>query len=301
MRDRFQVKADTTFFSNSSGQNDSTQNGKASHPLLVPLKSEGEQSPLFMIHPPGGFVVCYRELAKHISPDRPLIGIRSRGLYGTEKLPDSLEAMAAEYVQAIRSRQTHGPYVLGGWSLGGIVAFEVAQQLTEQGESVESLFLLDSAIPEANIDLSKRPDLKAGAEYGLGMTLEELGHLDAEEQLPFLWQHARNLGILQDDNHEELAQQVISDLKSLFSHHVELCNRYRLGDYDGRIVLIRPREVPIAVSNSDDRGWRDFASIVDIRIVGGHHHSMVQPPHVREVGNAIEMSLTQQPLATPGY
>jgi amino acid adenylation domain-containing protein len=299
MRQQFQLDTETHECFDSITQNDAQQLGESHHPLLVPLKSEGEQSPLFMIHPPGGFVVCYRELAKHISPNRPLIGIRSRGLYGTESLPSSLEEMAAEYVQAIRSLQPHGPYVLGGWSLGGIVAFEVAQQLTEQGEAVESVFLLDSAIPESNIDLSKRLDLKAGAEYGLDMTLEELGRLNADEQLPFLWQHARNLGLLRDDSQEELAQRVIGDLKSLFSHHVDLCNRYRLRYYNGRIVLIRPREVPIAISNWDDRGWRDFASKVDIRIVGGHHHSMVQPPNATELGNAIEMSITQQPAATP--
>ncbi len=270
----------------------SKSNNRSNHPLLLPLTSSNSGTPLFMIHPPGGFVVCYRELAKQLPAEISLVGIRSRGLYGTEQLPESLEAMAEEYAGAIRTHQPQGPYFLGGWSLGGIIAFETARCLERLGERVGSIFLLDSAIPESNIDVARRPELRAGAEYGLNMTLEELGQLDADEQLPFLWQHARNLGILGDDNHEELAKRVIQDLKTLFAVHVELCNRYRMQYFNGRVVLIRPREVPIGISNLDDRGWRDFASEVDIRIVGGHHHSMVQPPHAGEIAEVIESSLS---------
>src|SRR5262249_45612234 len=104
--------------------------------LLVALQPNGSRTPCFMVHPPGGIVVCYRALAHRLGEDRPVYGIRSRGLHGETELPVSLEEMAAEYVAAIRAVQPHGPYHLGGWSMGGVVAYEIAQQLRKQGESL---------------------------------------------------------------------------------------------------------------------------------------------------------------------
>ena len=107
--------------------------------LIAPLKANGSQRPVFMIHPPGGIVVCYRELAAALPEQLPLYAIRSRGLHGREALPNTLSAMAEEYVRAIRTVQGRGPYVIGGWSIGGVIAFEVAQQLIRLDESIEQL------------------------------------------------------------------------------------------------------------------------------------------------------------------
>src|SRR5262249_27670919 len=113
--------------------------------LLVPLRLEGSGTPWFMVHPPGGIVVCYQALAQHMCHQRPFYGIRSRGLHGETDLPDRLEEMAEEYVAAIREVQPSGPYLLGGWSAGGLVALEMAQQLRSQGESIRLLTLIDTS------------------------------------------------------------------------------------------------------------------------------------------------------------
>ena len=259
----------------------------ANHPLLAPLKKSGDRPPIFMIHPPGGIVVCYRELADQLHEQQPLFAIRSRGLHGREPLPSSLAEMAADYIEAIKVAQADGPYTLGGWSLGGIIAYEIAQQLMQQGDEVEKLILLDSTIPAGSTDLVDDSEMASGQEYGLDLTLDELSELNAKDQLPFLWQHAVNLGVLKDETPQEVVQQVIEDLQSLFHNHVELSSNYSIKPIDTSILLVRPSEVPFEIKTSEDRGWSKLANDVQVQYVGGHHHSMVQMPQVKQLASLL--------------
>ncbi|HEV3384343.1 MAG TPA: thioesterase domain-containing protein, partial [Gemmata sp.] len=248
--------------------------------LIVPLQTNGSGTPLFLIHPPGGIVACYQTLALHLGSDRSVYGIRARGLYGEESLPTRLEDMAAEYVAALRTVQPVGPYLLGGWSLGGVFAYEMAQQLQELGESVELLALLDSTLPfgPTNAEYLEGID-QSGREFGLDLTLEELGSLGADEQLPFLWQHVKQLGLVQEDLPPAMALEIIEDLKRLFHAHVKLVSEYTIKPYSGSVTLLRPTDSPIAAIPPLDRGWSQLAD-VDVRFVPGQHHTMVKEPHV---------------------
>ncbi|MCA9126960.1 MAG: amino acid adenylation domain-containing protein [Planctomycetales bacterium] len=269
------------------------------HPLIASFADERNQQlsilpqPIFMVHPPGGIVVCYRELAKQLAPDHVLLGIKSRGLHGTEDLPADMVSMAADYVDAIRSIQPRGPYILGGWSLGGLVAYEVCHQLRAMGEPLEKLVLLDTAIPETASDLvPERDRTDVGREYGIDLTLEQLGELAPEEQLPFLWEHAKKLGVLHDESPAEVVAQVLNDLQGLFHHHVSVVQSYRMQPLDVAVLLVRPREVPVQHDSSEDRGWGYLVNSVKVSFVPGHHHSMVQPPNVQEVAEAIVGALS---------
>ena len=263
-----------------------------SHPLLAPLKKDGERRPIFMVHPPGGIVICYRELADQLHEEQPLLAIRSRGLHGREKLPSSLAEMATDYIEAIRVAQGEGPYVIGGWSLGGLIAYEMCQQLISSGESIERLVLLDSTIPEGATDLVDESDQSnVGLEYGIDMSLEQLSELKADDQLPFLWQHAINLGVLSDETPKEVVDQVLKDLQALFHHHVDLTSSYRIKPLDASVLLVRPTDVPFQVKTTPDRGWSKLARDVDVQYVPGHHHSMVQMPQVVELSALLSSSL----------
>jgi amino acid adenylation domain-containing protein len=250
-----------------------------SHGLLVPLQPNGTRTPLFMVHPPGGIVVCYQALSRLVPDDQPVYGVRSRGLYGDEELPSTLVDMAREYVDQIQVIQPNGPYAIGGWSLGGVVAFEIAQQLHDSGQKVEHLLMLDSSIPSDEDD-------ESGREYGLEMTFGELADLPAEEQLPYLWQHAKKVGAVDDETPEALVVQILEDLQRLFHHHVTLANDYSIRKYPGRITMFRPENAPVDVPIAPDRGWKSFAN-VDVEFVPGQHHSMVKPPHVKTLVEKI--------------
>jgi amino acid adenylation domain-containing protein len=255
--------------------------------LLVALQPAGSRPPLFMVHPPGGIVVCYQPLAHHMGRERPLYGIRSRGLHGEDELPGQLEEMAEEYVSAVRAVQPKGPYLLGGWSAGGLVALEMAQQLLAQGESLGMLAFLDTAPPTAQ-DPSAH---QAGQEYGLELSLQQLEQLGPDEQLPYLWQHALRLGLIDAGIPMQVAQGILDDLKRLFHHHMVLTDNYVAAPYPGRITLFRPIEAPVSVPTPHDRGWGPLAAEVEVHPVPGQHHSMVKEPHVESLARRLEECL----------
>ncbi|MEM8733780.1 MAG: amino acid adenylation domain-containing protein [Planctomycetota bacterium] len=257
------------------------------HELIAELGGNADSQPIFMVHPPGGIVVCYRELASQIE-DYCIHGIRSRGLHGAEELPPTMEAMAEEYEEALRTVQPSGPYVLGGWSLGGLVAYEVAQRLLASGETVDRLILIDTTIPASASELVPEAEtVDVGREYGIELTLEQLGDLQPEEQLPFLWEHAKKLGVLEEDSPPEVVAKALEDLQQLFHHHVEVARHYRMHPISCPVQLLRPLETPVEVVANEDRGWRYLAKELVVDWVPGHHHSMVQPPHVVQLAAAI--------------
>lgn len=260
--------------------------------LVIPIQPRGETTPLFMVHPPGGIVVCYQPLAHCLGNPRPVYGIRARGLHGETDLPTTLVNMAGEYVEAIRSISPAGPYCLGGWSLGGLVAYEMAQQLRKQGDTVRLLLLLDTTIPRGPANqLYGVEESNTGLEYGLDITLEELAALGPDQQLPYLWDHARKLGVIDEEAPESLVQQVLNDLKKLFHLHFQLATEYAIEPYPGNITLMRPSDAPVEVHTSPDRGWRQLAPRVDVHFVPGQHHSMVKEPHVRTLADKLSQHL----------
>ncbi len=264
-------------------------------PLLTPFRLSGEKTPVFMVHPPGGIVACYRDLADALGDDQPVVGIRSRGLHGDERLPSSIAEMATDYLQAMRQVQPAGPYVVGGWSLGGLVAYEICQQLKHAGEAIEKLVLLDTTIPEQATELVPLVEREnVGLEYGIELSLEELGELDVEAQLSMLVEHAQKLGVLDEESPPEVIAQVVEDLQELFHHHVNLSTKYRLEPLDVSCLLLRPSEMPMERPVAHDRGWGYLIPDVAVAMVPGHHHSMVQPPAVTVLAQSISESLAKR-------
>jgi len=115
---------------------------------IVQLRQGGaEQTPFFCIHPIDGNVLCYTDLAAAMEPDRPFFAIQAKGLDGIEEPLRTIPEMGLSYAKTIRGVQRKGPYFLGGWSAGGVVALEVAQQLRAQGQEVALLAMLDTLYP----------------------------------------------------------------------------------------------------------------------------------------------------------
>jgi thioesterase domain-containing protein/acyl carrier protein len=111
---------------------------------LVTIQTAGSRPPFFCMHGAGGNVLIYRELAQHLGPDQPFYGLQAQGLDGEDPPLTKIEDMAALYVKHIRKARPRGPYYLGGYCMGGTVAFEVAQQLRAAGEEVALLAVFDT-------------------------------------------------------------------------------------------------------------------------------------------------------------
>ncbi|MBV9789120.1 MAG: amino acid adenylation domain-containing protein, partial [Chloroflexi bacterium] len=255
---------------------------------LVALQPQGSQRPLFLIHPIGGTVLCYAELARLLGPDQPVYGLQARGVEPGQLPHRSMEALAAEYLVALREVQPHGPYRLGGWSFGGVVAFEIARQLQEQGETIEVLALIDSGAPMPSQAL---PDDAAifddfiqdlGGLFGtsLGISAAELAPLPADERLAFILQHARNQNIVPPEI--DLAQ--LRRLADLFHANLIALHGYAPTGTVEQIALL-------AAGSHDDQAqtlaasWQTWASEVIAEAVPGTHYSLLRRPQVQTVAD----------------
>src|SRR5262249_58686003 len=124
--------------------------GRGLSPPLAPLRLGGNKPPFFLVA--GGFggedeLLVYARLARYLDSQRPFYGLRARGVDELVEPHETVERMAAEHVREIRAVQPHGPYFIGGSCVGGVVAFEIAQQLRARGETIGSLVLIDSQFP----------------------------------------------------------------------------------------------------------------------------------------------------------
>ena len=115
--------------------------------IVVQFRAGGSQEPLFFVHDGWGGIMFVRELARLLETDRTIYGIRPPALDGKYAIPRTIEAVAAEYIEAIRQKQPRGPYMLAGYSFGGFAAFEMARQLMASGESVRYLGIIDASKP----------------------------------------------------------------------------------------------------------------------------------------------------------
>ncbi|GAA3587050.1 enterobactin non-ribosomal peptide synthetase EntF [Amycolatopsis ultiminotia] len=112
--------------------------------VLLPLRAHGGKPPLFCVHPAGGIGWAYAGLLGALPPDQPVYAVQARGLAGDTPLATDLASMAADYVKVLREVAPDGPYLLVGWSVGGVIAQEMAAELEAQGARVGLVALLDA-------------------------------------------------------------------------------------------------------------------------------------------------------------
>ncbi|TKC98038.1 non-ribosomal peptide synthetase/type I polyketide synthase [Polyangium fumosum] len=269
---------------------------------LVTLQPSGRGRPIFFVHPLGGMVLCYADLARHLGNTRPFYALQAQGFDdGLEPLT-RIEDMAAQYVEALREVQPKGPYLLGGWSLGGTIAFEMAQQLLAAGQAVDLLVLLDSVCPDAETPFvvfdTAEADvfLVAAMARGLGVSFSdaELFGLDPEARLgrvKELLAQARAISPGLDMN--RLALAVKKHASAMFD--------YRPRHYPGRIVYLRPTQQVPPVLGRESQFLTDpsllwakhTAQPVEVRDVPGDHFSMVIGPHARTLADELGRCLLE--------
>ncbi|MBN3725614.1 non-ribosomal peptide synthetase, partial [Burkholderia sp. Ac-20379] len=273
----------------------------AGSPLVLLREHDGGGEPLFLVHPVGGNVFCYLELARQLDIGRPIYGIQSRALSDGGHDPcaeTGIEAMAAAYVAALREVQPHGEVHLAGWSLGGVIAFEMAQQLRRAGRAVALLALIDSYTPaclaelEANaggglpgraglLDAFARDLLGAtrGAQAGPAPT----GDLDA---LLASGEVARVLPEM------DLPQR--RRLFEVFEANSRALHDYVPQPYDGPIVAFGAA----AQAGHPARGWDACArGGLLIHALPGDHYSLLNAPHVPPLARMLVERLAVRELS----
>jgi amino acid adenylation domain-containing protein len=258
---------------------------------LVPIRPQGSLPPLFLMHPAEGNVLCYADLVRHLVADRPVYGLQARGLTGEEPPHTRIEDMAAEYVQLIRGVQAEGPYWLGGWSTGGLVALEVARQIEGQGESVALVALLDTHLPQPDRQPPKIDPAQRMADFARQKGLElpdDFLRLPPEEQLQVFLERARAADALPPGLGEEQIHRLQRRSSRVFQANIEAVQHYTPQPYAGPLVLFAAAEQPQgATDDAPDRGWGQIASDLRVHAVPGSHEGMIREPHVREAAAAL--------------
>jgi len=153
---------------------------------LVEIQGSGERPPFFCVHGAGGNVLIYRALSKHLGESQPFYGLQCQGLHGRQPYLSSIEDMAAHYVKEIQEVQPTGPYLLGGYCMGGTVAFEMAQQLSSQGHKVALLALFDCYNVRSNPDFNAKRYQVARFFQRMGFHLGNMSRLDSGGARTFL-------------------------------------------------------------------------------------------------------------------
>lgn len=259
------------------------QSAQASQSPLVALQPAGDERAFFCVHPAGGHVFCYVELARLLGAERPFYGFESRA-FGAA--PRSVEAMAGAYVDALVERQTAGPYLLGGWSMGGVVAFEMARQLRTRGREVALLALLDARIPNEAQRLETEDEVALIASFAadLGVSLRRLGlswrnvqRLGADERLAFVLEEAKAARVVP----QEIRLADIKTLFAAFSENARAMCDYAPRPVDVRLTLLRAEESSPAAGDDEAMGWEEWArGGVEVLRVPGTHSTMTRAPHV---------------------
>ncbi|MES1243430.1 MAG: amino acid adenylation domain-containing protein [Acidobacteriota bacterium] len=212
---------------------------------LVELQPSGSAQPLFCVHPIGGNVLCYLGLARALGRDQPVYGLQS-----PDGSPEDLEGMAALYVEALRAVAPEGPYRLAGWSMGGVVAFEMARQLREQGSEVELLALIDAFAPVG----PHRP--RGLDEPSLAAAFRrDLAGLHGEPDLP---------------------EDELRGLFELFRRNRAALAGHTPGRYSGKILFFRAMErLPGETTDDPVSGWRDLGAEMEVEEIPGHHYTLM--------------------------
>ncbi len=261
-------------------------------PPVVVLQGEGAARPLFLVHAGGGHLVCYHPLAQLLAPHQPLFGLQARGL--DDGLPPlhGVDAMAEYYLEGVRRAQPAGPYRLGGWSYGGMVAWEMARRIRAEGGEVELLALIDTQPPEPRDTPGLALDHAAVLRrvltdvFGWGgtasVTADVLRRMEPDAQLEFT---ARRLGA------RMLPPERVAEVAALT--RVRMANHNATVDfqprpYPGRLTYFRSRgSAALPTADETVRYWGRLADGFGLHEVDGNHGTLLQRPHVGTLADAL--------------
>jgi len=263
---------------------------------LVAIKPSGTRPPLFLVHPSTGTVSSYGELATRLPTEQPLYGIEASGLYGDQSVIDDITVMASKYIDAIRTVQDRGPYLLGGWSAGGLIAYEMARQLVQRGENVAFLGLIDAYASDAEHESDQAMQLTAiAAANDLVLDSDVLRELAPEDQLRYFAEVCKKnqLPVAQDESYAENMLNVNNAITRALSKY-EL-SAYATQRYAGDVVLFSCSELLPGEERPDPYyGWQKLVGgEVRLRAVPGNHFTVVRMPHVADLAMQISTSLDE--------
>ena len=263
-----------------------------------------DQTPLFICAGMFGNILNLRQLGQLIGNERPVYGLQARGLYGEQDPHETFEDMARDYIAEIRAVQPEGPYLLAGFSGGGLIALEMAHQLKASGVTVAIVAMLDTPIPET-VELSVSDKVTMRMQ---DIEREGSGFFVRYAKWRIAWEAQRLL------NRNNVQQQATGDQfhsEAVRAAFMRAHSRFEAKVYDGDVLLLRPR-LKIAYRLSRDRnlnstrerlrpdnGWSPYIPNLTVMEVPGNHDNMVLEPNVRVLAGHLCKALDDSEWGRP--
>lgn len=265
-------------------------------PIVTLREGEADRRPLFLFHPFGGTVFCYVELTRHLPPGRAVVAVEAPGIENEGEAEVTVEGMAARYIDYLKEIQPTGPYALGGWCFGGVIAYEVAGQLRAAGDEIEFIAAIDSRAPiEENI-----PEIADDATilswfardlavpYGKTLTIEpeHLRALGGDAAFDHILERAAAIGVLAEDADRG---QILRYFEAYLANGIAL-QTYLPEPNDLDLLLLRAADEP--EDYGPKLGWealiKGSLQVID---VSGDHNSVMYPPHAAVAAQAIALHM----------
>jgi thioesterase domain-containing protein len=253
---------------------------------MEPLRTVGSKKPLFFLHGVDGEVKCFAALADQLALERPIYGIRSQVFVRGARALMRVEDQAAFYVDQIRRVQPHGPYHLVGFSFGGLVALEIAQQLQAQGEECGLLGAVD------NLRMGRPRSEAAAAGSSSPTAARHLSRVFRRGGVAYAWNKlaARLLRITYTILNKA-GQPIPAIMKRPYDINWFAAVRYVPRAYSGRVTLFQSLSSAQDGSSANDM-WKALAQGgIEIRELPGTHESLLVLPNVADLARAIETSV----------
>ncbi|HEY6930341.1 MAG TPA: amino acid adenylation domain-containing protein, partial [Thermoanaerobaculia bacterium] len=277
---------------------------------LVPIQPLGSKPPLYCIHAGGGNVLFYVDLARHLGTGQPVYGLQAQGMDGTSARSERLEEMAAAYLKEIRDFQPEGPYHIGGASYGGLIAFEMAQQLVRDGQQVGMLAMFDTWGPDYPrlrpdersprirwVRFSERVALHVGNIISAKGLREKVAYI-AWKCSVLIDTFLKFVGRRTEKIRKSLG--LPRSLRQLEVRLGEAKSRYVPAVYPGRVTLFRATRQPAGFGEDRELGWtRVSGDGVDVYDVPGFHGSVVHEPRVPILAEKLTQALEACARARP--
>ncbi len=255
---------------------------------LVPIQPQGSQPPLFCIHPSGGNVLCYATLASHLGTEQPVYGLQPVGMDGKATPLTSIEEMAIHYIEELHSVQLEGTYQLLGWSLGGMVAFEMARILVKRNQNIALLVLIDSLYRPTEIMTQDRfnettaiplfvQQLQGrGGERLPNTLIHELPNIDKCKRWSYLLDQAKRHRVFSSGTKIEQVHR----LWRVFWSNCQALANYIPRPYSGKIRLLYAENSGDCLSSLPPE-WESLRFLdIDAYNIPGDHFSPLREPQV---------------------
>ncbi len=260
---------------------------------IVPIRPHGNRKPLFVIHGVGGNVLGYAELARSLHPEQPVYGIQAQSLTSFGPTLIHLEAMAEYYIEQMKRVQPTGPFAFLGLCFGGLVAYEMAQQLVASGEDVQFVGLLDTRQPGFEKEILTLRQIRRHTRKLSIRQWPSYVQTRLKSRMLRLMYRRMNSG-----NQAKTAITLPDTMRQVKDINLAASLRYVVRPYPGLVTLFRAEEDISYLP--EDFHWRKYAlSGVNIVQLPGDHGRILAEPSISVMAAAIEKSISRDHVIRP--